>query len=79
MLERSVASLYRGGLDIDRPTEVVDVESLTEMGADYRKLIGDALVSRPDLRAERTRIEEARAEHRAARAYFAPRLFAFGD
>jgi outer membrane protein len=67
------------GLDIDRPTEVVDVESLTMVRDDYRKLVADALSGRPDLRAERSRIEEARAQHRAARAQFAPRLYAFGD
>lgn len=66
-------------VDVTRATEIVDVMELPPWADDYPAVLDRALRDRPDLAALRERIAAARAEVEAAKAEYAPGIFAFGS
>lgn len=79
-VQLAVATLNRlMGVDVVRPTQIADVLEVKPWEGSFESALQVAVEKRPDLSALRQQIEIARAEFRATRAGFLPRIYAFGD
>ncbi|HVY62274.1 MAG TPA: TolC family protein, partial [Planctomycetota bacterium] len=79
-VEVAKASLNRViGRDVTAPLELEDVSEAAPWAGGFEEALAAAIDRRPDLAELRRAIEVARAEWRAARAGFAPKIYAFGE
>ncbi len=67
------------GMDVDRPTRVIDVLEAAPWSGNFRSVLTAAIERRPDLQALRKQIEIDQAEYRATRSGLLPYLYGQGS